>query len=121
MNLDFNTLRQVNVKRCETVFHKLDDWSLSDWATAMAGECGEACDVVKKIRRLDGVDKAIDTSARRNKLKRDLGKELADAICYIDLLAARAGINLSDVVVDKFDEVSDRRGSDIKLGEHLIF
>jgi NTP pyrophosphatase (non-canonical NTP hydrolase) len=84
----------------------------------MAGEAGEACNIVKKIRRLE------DELYRKNnkvaqpiseEYKEMLKKELGDVVCYVDLLAARAGINLEEAVVHKFNEVSDRMGSDIKL------
>ena len=45
--------------------------SPTGWATAMAGECGEACNFVKKIRRDDHVELA------------DVGEELADGSCVI--------------------------------------
>ena len=45
----------------------------------------------------------------------ELGKELADIIMYVDLIAAKAGLSLSQCVIDKFNEVSDRIGSDVKF------
>jgi hypothetical protein len=76
---------------------------LTDWACALAGETGEACNLIKKLRRGD----AIDTE--------DIGKELADVVIYADLLAARLGIDLGEAVVQKFNEVSDRYGYAGKL------
>jgi len=101
--LTFHALRQANVERCNDVFHNLDDWSLTDWATAMAGECGEACNLIKKIRRGESIEIS------------ELGKELADIVIYADLLAARAGIDLGNFVASKFNEVSARRSCDIVL------
>lgn len=114
-DLTFNELRKANVHRCETVFHKLDEWSPSDWGNALAGECGEACNEIKKLRRLDTEDKSKDTEAEREKRRINIGKELADLICYADLTAARLGIDLAQAVRDKFNEVSDKRETDIKL------
>lgn len=115
MRLDFVELRDANVKRCEEVFHALDDWTPTDWATAMAGECGEACNEVKKLRRLDGADSGIDTPANRAELRIKIGKELADLIIYADLLAARLDIDLAEAVTFKFNEVSQKRESTIFL------
>jgi NTP pyrophosphatase (non-canonical NTP hydrolase) len=109
--LSFENLRIQNIKRCEDVFHPVDSWSPTDWATAMAGECGEACNEIKKLRRLDGADKDIDTPFNREQLKNKTAKELADLIIYADLLAARMDIDLGQAVVDKFNEVSEKRGS----------
>lgn len=99
----FQTLRNRNVDRCEDVFGKLYDWSPTDWACAMAGECGEACNLIKKLRRGEEISVT------------DIGEELADVVIYVDLLAARLGINLNDAVVAKFNKVSAKRGSEIKL------
>jgi NTP pyrophosphatase (non-canonical NTP hydrolase) len=107
--LDFQTLRIQNVKRCEKAFHSVDGWSESDWACAAAGEMGEICDAIKKRRR--GWDKPGVTAPSVD----DVGKEIADTICYLDLLAARLNIDLSAAVRDKFNEVSDRVGSDVRL------
>ena len=113
--LSFQNLREKNIQRCEDVFHPVDSWSLTDWATAMAGECGEACNEIKKLRRLDGADKSIDTPFNREQLTRKTANELADLIIYADLLAARMGIDLGQAVVDKFNEVSEKRGSTFTL------
>jgi NTP pyrophosphatase (non-canonical NTP hydrolase) len=100
--LTFEELRDVNVKRCEDVFFPLDSWTPSDWACALAGEAGEACNAVKKLNRGDGNVEEV-------------GKELADTIIYADLLAARLGIDLAAAVVEKFNEVSEKRGSNVRL------
>ena len=116
MNLTFQELRNANTSRCGAAFHPIDTWSPSDWATAMAGECGEACNFIKKLRRLDDADSSEDTPERRQEIIAAVGKELADVVTYVDLLAARLGIDLGTEVIAKFNEVSRKRGSDIMLG-----
>lgn len=69
----------------------------------MAGEAGEACNVVKKTFRGDSIAKDA------------LAKELADIIIYADLLAKAANINLGEAIIDKFNEVSTKRGAVTKL------
>jgi len=113
--LNFDNLRKMNFVRCEESFHKITDWSHTDWACAMAGECGEACNLIKKFRRLDGADKRKDTVNNRAKLIDAIGKELADVVIYADLLALRFGLSLGDEVRDKFNEVSVRRKSPRRL------
>jgi NTP pyrophosphatase (non-canonical NTP hydrolase) len=95
--LSFDELRKLNVARCEAVFHPLDSWSAAEWAMALTGELGEACNLLKKARR----GEAVPTEA--------IADELADVMIYLDLLAARLGINLAESVVRKFNIVSDRR------------
>ena len=106
--LTFDRLRMRNVERCEGVFRTLKSWSLPDWACAMAGEAGEACNVVKKIHRGDYI-------MLPNMAKTDLAVKLADVIIYADLLAARAGIDLGEAVREKFNWVSHVRGSEVTL------
>jgi NTP pyrophosphatase (non-canonical NTP hydrolase) len=114
--LTFDQLRKANVTRCNATYHHLETWSPTDWATAMAGECGEACNVIKKIRRLeDGPDKSYNTDVDRASLVKKAADELADLVIYADLLACRLGIDLGDAVVKKFNEVSERVGSEITI------
>lgn len=113
--LNFDELRAINVLRCEEVFHPVHSWSPTDWATAFAGEAGEACNFVKKLRRHeDGNNTAKDPQTAQACIDAIAG-ELADTIIYADLLAARLGINLGVAVLEKFNEVSDRMGATYRL------
>lgn len=103
MSLTFEQLRTKNVARCEDAFYPLDDWSPTDWATALAGECGETCNLIKKMRRGDDVPLA------------DVAEEIADVIIQADLLAARLGIDLGQAVRDKFNAVSLKKGSTVTI------
>jgi NTP pyrophosphatase (non-canonical NTP hydrolase) len=116
--LTFNVLRAANQRRLPTfknakggpAHEKPDgsDWKLSAWSNASFGELGEAANLIKKIERGDfTLDEARDK----------LADELADAVTYIDLLAARAGINLGQAVIRKFNVVSKRVDSDISIRE----
>lgn len=115
MPLDFDTLRHANVERCEQVFHKLYHWTPTDWACAFAGEAGEACNAVKKLRRHDDGTNTAKDPATKKELVTTIAAEIADTIIYADLLAARLGINLSDAIRQKFNVVSERMKSDVKL------
>ncbi len=99
--ISFADLRLANVSRCEEVFHPIESWSPTDWGTAVAGEVGEALNLVKKGRRGEPVSVA------------EIATEIADAVIYIDLLAARLGIDLGEAVASKFNEVSRRRRSSV--------
>ncbi len=113
--MKLSILRLMNVKRCEEVFHPLNDWTPTDWACAMAGEAGEVCNAVKKLRRLaDGTNTAKDPQTESDAIKA-IGAELADTIIYCDLLAARLGLDLSVEVQAKFNEVSRRMNSTVRL------
>jgi NTP pyrophosphatase (non-canonical NTP hydrolase) len=86
----------------------IESWSLSDWAVALAGECGELCNVVKKLNRVrDGITGNKESDVLLNKA---LGDEIADVYIYLNLFARRAGFNLEDVIRDKFNATSERVG-----------
>lgn len=114
--LTFNALRGANTARLPQFKNKKgepahsqpdgSDWSLNDWLTAAVGELGEAANVLKKVRRGDlTLDEARD----------DLAKEFADVVTYLDILANRCGIDLGQATIDKFNEISKRVGSNVRL------
>jgi NTP pyrophosphatase (non-canonical NTP hydrolase) len=102
-DLSFARLREANVERCHEVYHPVNEWSESDWATAIAGECGEVCHAIKIRRR--GEDLSAVT----------VGAELADLVIYADLLAERLGIDLGDAIRRKFNETSRKVKSKVQL------
>jgi NTP pyrophosphatase (non-canonical NTP hydrolase) len=110
--LTFNDFNNANVSRCLR-WHPsgIDSWSLSDWAVAVTGELGEACNIIKKLNRIrDGLvgNQGDDNNAEL--LKSKLGKEFADVVIYMDLIATAAGISLAACIIQKFNEVSERNG-----------
>lgn len=114
-DLTFEALNETNTERCEDVFHTINHWSPTDWACAFAGEAGEVCNAVKKLRRLDdGTNTAKDPQTAEEAIQA-IAMELADTIIYADLLATRLGIDLSKAIIQKFNIVSIRMGSDLKL------
>ena len=119
-NLDFETLRIKNQERCEASFHSVNHWRPSQWTNAMAGECGEACNLTKKMDRMwpAGEYKGQwnkEEDRNMDDLEERLAKEIADVVIYADLLATRIRRKLGDIVRDKFNEKSDEIGSTVKL------
>lgn len=107
-NANIARLPEFKNKRGERAHSKADgsDWCLAQWSNACLGELGEAANLIKKIERGDlGLEDA----------RAELGKELADVLVYLDILAYRAGIDLGRATVDKFNEVSIRVGSRVRL------
>jgi NTP pyrophosphatase (non-canonical NTP hydrolase) len=116
MNLSFTDIRAKNVKRSEKDWkHNLKAWSIAEWGCAMAGEAGEACNVAKKILRCDHDVRAELAGKSRDGYIQELADELADTFLYIDLMAARAGINLELAIINKFNKKSKDTGSKIML------
>lgn len=115
MTLDFATLRKANVERCEAPdgFNSpVNSWSPTDWGCSLAGEVGEACNEVKKLKR--ETDGGLQLGDCENRIVA-IARELADVVCYADLLAARLGIDLGEAVRFKFNEVSARVNSPVRL------
>lgn len=111
--MDFKTLRRANVQRCGLSFHPINNWSPMEWACAMAGEAGETCNAVKKLKRLeDGLFVENNPNSYKDAIQK-IADEIADTIIYADLLAARLNIDLTTAVKDKFNQVSARVKSDI--------
>lgn len=114
--LTFNTLRGANTARLpqfknskgEPAHSEPDgsDCKLSAWCNAVTGELGEAANIIKKIERGDlSLDEA----------RPSLAKEFADIVTYLDILAMRAGVDLGKATMDKFNEVSERVGSTVRI------
>lgn len=86
-----------------------EPWTGADWGNAMGGECGEAQNVVKKLRRIETGTGSQD-GLLKTELVAMLALELADTIAYADLLAQHYGIDLRRAIAEKFNAVSEREG-----------
>jgi NTP pyrophosphatase (non-canonical NTP hydrolase) len=114
--LSFTDIRTKNVLRSERDWkHKLSDWSIAEWGNALAGECGEACNVMKKILRIDQNIRVELAEKTREQYVEELAEELADVFLYLDLTAAAAGIDLQQAIICKFNKKSAQIGSSIIL------
>jgi NTP pyrophosphatase (non-canonical NTP hydrolase) len=101
--IDFETLRKANKTRQR-------EWdvdsviSLEYRGNELAGEAGEACNVIKKlVRERLGIKGSRATPEQ-------LAEELADVIICVDLVAMHAGIDLGLAVVSKFNATSEKVG-----------
>lgn len=83
--------------------------SLSYHGNELAGEVGEACNVIKKLERERlGVPGSRAT-------KQQLADELADVIICVDLIAQAEGIDLDEALVAKFNATSEKVGLRTRL------
>lgn len=106
-------LRRANVNRQVEWENAQDKTSLSYLGNAIAGEVGEACNIIKKLER-----EALGLRGSRA-TSQDLADELADVIIYIDLLAARFDIDLEEAIRSKFNKTSIKYNLDTIIGpEH---
>lgn len=88
----------------------IKDWNSFEWSAAAAGEMGEACNVAKKLKRLDTGLKRRRSESKRAKLVAKLADEIADTIIYLDLLAMREGIDVPSAIISKFNRTSKEFG-----------
>lgn len=98
-----STLRQANTSR-QKEWDKDGKISLSYRGNELAGETGEACNVIKKLER-----ERLGIKGSRA-TKEDLASELADVIICADLVAMYEGIDLDHAVKKKFNETSEKVG-----------
>ena len=110
--LTFNILRSANKIRMPLFKNargepaRTELWTDAQWLQAVVGELGEYANIRKKV---DRGDFTIEEA------KEDLGKEIADTMIYLDLLAMKLGLDLGEVVMSKFNEVSRRIKCDVRI------
>lgn len=93
----------------------LHEWSALEWAGAMAGEAGEACNAAKKLKRIESGAKNINEPSRSltdlRVAREQVAKEVADTIIYGLLLMAAVGVkDPSQVVREVFNKKSEEYG-----------
>jgi NTP pyrophosphatase (non-canonical NTP hydrolase) len=137
MSIDFDDLRRANIARLPlfkdrqgNIAHAYadgQDWAPSDWMTAVAGELGELAGELKKARRGDYGLFAKRCMLHESSLERShpgdtpfdvkmaIGREIADIVIYLDILAFQFRLDLGEIVAQKFNEVSERIGVDVQL------
>lgn len=113
--LTFAELQKANLSRVKRWHHKgLEDWSALEWAGAMAGEAGEACNAAKKLKRIESSIANITEAGRSledfTSAQVKIGKEAADTIIYAMLLCARLGLNPEVMVRTVFNQKSEEYG-----------
>jgi NTP pyrophosphatase (non-canonical NTP hydrolase) len=114
--MDLSELRAANLARAPYWSPLgLEVWTPLEWAGAMCGEAGEAANVAKKMRQLEQGIPTREGERELVELTGRLGEELADTLIYLDLLAARCGIDLSQAVRAKFNATSDEFNMPVKL------
>jgi NTP pyrophosphatase (non-canonical NTP hydrolase) len=98
---DLATLRAANVAR-EVEWDPDHRITLAYRGNELAGEVGEACNIIKKLER-----ERIGIRGSRA-TKDELAEELADVLICLDLIAMHAGIDLSLALRDKFNATSEK-------------
>lgn len=111
MGLDLEEFRQVNMQRAIEGFRCYDNQPITYWTTALAGEVGELCNMIKKIQRVEkgGIDGGSSYSAK-DITPEMLKEEIGGIAIYLDLLASLLDISLEDAIVQTFNSKSEKLG-----------
>lgn len=96
-------LRQANEQR-QKEWDPTDAITIEYRGNELAGEAGEACNIIKKLARQRlGIRGSRATAAQ-------LAEELADVVICADLIAMHTGIDLAAAIRDKFNLTSAKQG-----------
>lgn len=138
MGLDLTRLQQLIVERDSLTYGTLKIANIEKLSTrakailyhanATSGEAGELANIAKKICRDEMAPPHIQSEIEMSATKKgylnacdmrtqQASKELADVVMHAALCAYALGIDLSQAVTDKFNEVTKDSGDKVK---HLI-
>jgi len=108
LGLSLNLLQEKNAER-QKHWCPNEQPDLSFRGNELAGETGEACNIIKKLERerhgWRGSRSTVDA----------LASEIADVVICASLVANAAGFNLSKAVQNKFNETSEKQGLPTRL------
>ncbi len=108
-NETYPTLREANTAR-QKEWDAGNQITLAYRGNELAGEVGEACNVLKKLER----ERLGIRGSRAT--KEQLAEELADVVICADLIAMDAGIDLDAAVRSKFNATSEKVGLRTRMG-----
>lgn len=104
----YPTLRAANQAR-QAEWDKDERISLSYRGNELAGETGEACNIIKKLDR-----ERLGIRGSRATVEQ-LAEELADILICVDLIAMGEGIDMQAALVAKFNSTSEKVGLKTRL------
>jgi NTP pyrophosphatase (non-canonical NTP hydrolase) len=108
--MKLSELREANIKRTQEWG---SDLGISFAGNELAGEVGEACNILKKLDRYEhGIVGGLPPDI---KTLRALADELADIVICVDLIAMRFYIDLSAHIPEKFNSTSAKNNLETML------
>lgn len=106
----FTKLRDANISR-QREWDAGNQITLAYRGNELAGEVGEACNIIKKIERMRMGIRGSRATAEQ------LAEELADVVICADLIAMDAGIDLEEAVRTKFNATSEKNDLITRLSQ----
>lgn len=112
--MNINDFQKLNKQRGQR-WHQgdLSQWTILEWAGAMAGEAGETCNAAKKIRRLNlhlPNREAGIPSTDIDKLRKHVAKEASDTIIYAFLVLSCVEADAEETIREVFNQKSSEYG-----------
>jgi NTP pyrophosphatase (non-canonical NTP hydrolase) len=109
MKLDLQKFREVNIKRATEGFKTYDNVPLLFFTTALAGEVGELCNMIKKIERAKYGGLDAGTNHKAADITTDvLKEEIGGIFIYLDLLSSLVGVDLGEAILETFNSKSEK-------------
>lgn len=106
----YTKLRDANIAR-QREWDAGNQITLAYRGNELAGEVGEACNIIKKIERNRLGIRGSRATAEQ------LAEELADVVICADLIAMDAGIDLEAAVRAKFNATSEKNDLKTRLSQ----
>jgi NTP pyrophosphatase (non-canonical NTP hydrolase) len=127
--LTLEKFAELNRSRCiESFKEHPHNYPFECWVLGLCGEAGELAQEIKRLRdaqraRMSYLQNGGSTSTkqfgklfeRESQIIKNIYSEIGDILPYLDMVAQAFGWSLEECTIEKFNEVSDRRGSDIKI------
>lgn len=109
--LNLNRFSELNRNRAAEGFKTYKNVPITYWTTAIAGEVGELCNMIKKQERVahGGIDGGSSYTAA-SLTPEDLKEEIGGIFIYLDLLSGLLGIDLTDAIIHTFNSKSEKYG-----------
>lgn len=107
MTLNLKKFSEINRERAAEGFNTYKNVPLTYWTTALMGEGGELCNMIKKMERVahGGIDGG-STYTAANITKEMIEEEIGGIAIYLDLLAGLLDIDLEEAIIKTFNSKS---------------
>ena len=113
--MNIKEFQETNKKRSLESFPGCKKWTLGDWGNALAGETGELCNFIKKIRRIEVEASTLNSNMSMGELIKAVGEEMGDIMSYLANIASELNLDLEKETVKKFNKVSEILDSEYRL------
>jgi len=109
MKLDLTKFSELNRNRAVEGFKTYKNVPLTYWTTALMGEGGELCNMIKKMERVahGGIDGG-STYTAASITKEMIEEEIGGIAIYLDLLSGLLDISLEEAIVKTFNSKSEK-------------